>query len=152
MPYTTADGRQRLLDTLAEAIAEIGLALSSLGEAYEQLDERKADELERRLFAPVQLAYGRAKRTHAEFARRHGLAEQAFAQIAPGAPAHGARGFLDDAVEAAARADATLAALQDSMLPVEVGDQQLRDGLGEVRSQLADIRARARELLRTLGR
>ena len=92
------------------------------------------------------------QRTHAEFARRHGLAEQTFAPITPGAPSHGARGFVDDAVEAAGRADATLAALQDSMLPVEVGDAELRAGLGEVRSQLAHIRARARELVRTLGR
>jgi hypothetical protein len=38
------------------------------------------------------------------------------------------------------------------MLPVEVGDAQLRAGLEEVRRSLADIRARARELTRTLGR
>ncbi|HXW58105.1 MAG TPA: hypothetical protein VEJ23_01375 [Solirubrobacteraceae bacterium] len=152
MPYTTAEGRQQLLDALAEAIAEIGAALSSLGEAYELLDERKADELERTLFGPVQVAYGRARRTHSEFARRHGLPEHAFAPATPGAPSHGARGFVDEAVEAATRADATLATLQDSMLPVEVGDADLRAGLGEVRSQLDGLRDHARELLRTLGR
>src|ERR1700730_15151026 len=73
MAYTTADARQQLLDTLAEAIDQIAVALASLGEAYEQLDEQKAETLEQELFRPVQTAYGRAKRTHAEFARRHGL-------------------------------------------------------------------------------
>jgi hypothetical protein len=152
MAYTTAEARRQLLDTLAEAIAELGSALSSLGEAYELLDERKADELERSLFGPVQVAYGRARRAHADFARRHGLPELELAASSPGAPSHGARGFIDDAVEASARADATLATLQDSMLPVEVGDAELRAGLVEVRSQLAGVRDHARLLVRTLGR
>src|SRR5262245_10646875 len=72
MAYTTADARQRLLDGLAEVIDEIAFALASLGEAYEQLDEQKAELLEQELFRPVQMAYGRAKRTHAEFAHRAG--------------------------------------------------------------------------------
>jgi hypothetical protein len=38
------------------------------------------------------------------------------------------------------------------MLPVEVGDQQLREGLSATRSTLAPLPARARELVRTLGR
>jgi hypothetical protein len=150
--YTAADARQQILDTLAEAIEQIGFALASLGEAYEQLDERKADELEQELFRPVQMAYGRAKRTHSEFARRHGLPELTFEPVTPGAPSHGARGFVDGAVDAAARADGTLASLQDSMLPVEVGDPELRAGLEEVRSLLDHLRGRARELVRTLGR
>jgi hypothetical protein len=150
--YTTADARQQILDELAEAIGAIGSALSALGEAYELLDEAKADELERELFGPVQSAYARARRTYGEFARAHGLAEPAFQPATPGAPSHGARGFVDDAVTHAARADAALAGLQDSMLPVEVGDAQLRAGLGEVRTQLAHVRSRARELVRTLGR
>jgi len=78
MAYTTADARQQLLDGLARAIDEIASALASLGEAYEQLDEQKADELEQELFRPVQMAYGRAKRSHAEFARRHGLPARPF--------------------------------------------------------------------------
>jgi hypothetical protein len=45
-----------------------------------------------------------------------------------------------------------IAELQDSMKPVEVGDQQLRAGLMDVRERLGDVRLRARELLRTLGR
>ena len=39
MPYTTAQARQQLLDALAAAAEEIGLAVAYLGEAYEQLDE-----------------------------------------------------------------------------------------------------------------
>jgi hypothetical protein len=62
------------------------------------------------------------------------------------------RGFLDDAVQAVTSADVTLATLQDSMLPVEVGDPPLRAGLEEVRSLLGHTSASARELLRTLGR
>ena len=38
------------------------------------------------------------------------------------------------------------------MLPVEVGDAQVRAGLMEVRELLGGVRERARELVRTLGR
>jgi hypothetical protein len=152
MAYTTANARQQLLDTLADAIEEIAFALTALGEAYEQLDEQKADELEQELFRPVQAAYGRAKRTHSEFARRHGLPERTFELAAPGAPGQGAKGFLSRAVEATDRADSALATLQDSMLPIEVGDPELRAGLGEIRMLLDDLTGRARQLLRTLGR
>jgi hypothetical protein len=38
------------------------------------------------------------------------------------------------------------------MMPVEVGDPELRAGLAEVRELLGDVRARAREFVRTLGR
>ena len=152
MAYTTTDGRRQLLDSLAEAIGELGVSLSSLGEAYEQLDEQSAERLEQELFRPVQGAYGRAKRAHAEFAAEHGFPEQAFPPAPPGAPSHGAKGFVQDAVAAAQRADGTLATLQDSMLPIEVGDPELRAGLEEVRLQLGGISGRARELTRTLGR
>ena len=150
--YSTADARQQLLDSLADATDELGFALACLGEAYERLDEQTADRLERELFLPVQLAYGRAKRTHAEFADRQGLPRRAFEPKSGGAPSWGVTGLLDGAVEAASRADSEVAALQDSMLPVEVGDTQLRAGLEEVRRSLAEVRGRARELVRTLGR
>ena len=78
MVQTTLEARQQMLDTLAEATDEIGLALASLGAAYEQLDVSSADELEEELFRPVQLAYGRARRTHTEFAGRHGLPSREF--------------------------------------------------------------------------
>jgi hypothetical protein len=152
MAYTTAQARQQLLDTLAQATDEIGSALASLGEAYEQLDEHNADRLERELFRPVQIAYGRAQRTYAEFADRHGLPGRTFHAATPGSPSRGAKGFLEGAVEAVGRADGGLATLQDSMLPIEVGDPELRAGLEEVRTLVGDLRGRTRELVRTLGR
>ncbi|MCW3024929.1 MAG: hypothetical protein JWM29_361, partial [Solirubrobacterales bacterium] len=39
MPYTTADARQQLLDTLADATEQLGSAVAALSEAYEALDE-----------------------------------------------------------------------------------------------------------------
>jgi hypothetical protein len=152
VPYTSADARQQLLDTLAQAADEIAVALASLGEAYEQLDERTAETLEQQLFRPVQMAYGRARRTHSQFAQRYGLPERDFQAAVPGAPGMGARGFLDSAVESVSEADTKLATLQDSMLPVEVGDAELRAGLESVRELLGSVRARAREIERTLGR
>jgi hypothetical protein len=152
MVQTTVEARQQMLDTLAEATDEIGFALASLGAAYEQLDVSHADELEAELFRPVQLAYGRARRTHTAFAERYGLPTRTFSPAAEGAPSHGVRGFLDMAVEAVDNADDTLAELQDSMLPVEVGDAELRAGLAEVRELVGALRGRARELVRTLGR
>jgi hypothetical protein len=152
MAYVTAEARQQLLDALATATDDIGGALGALGDAYEQLDEASADQLEDALFGPVQVAYGRAKRTHAEFADRHGLPRRTFASPPPGAPSRGVRGFLDQAVGAVVKADAELGALQDSMLPVEVGDAELRAGMSEVRRQLADVAANARHFVSRLGR
>jgi hypothetical protein len=152
MAYTTAQAREQLLDSVAQATDEIAFALASLGEAYEQLDEQNAERLEQELFRPVQLAYGRAKRTYTEFAARHDLSAKTFEPASGGAPSHGVKGFLDSAVDAVSRADGTLATLQDSMLPVEVGDPELRGGLEEVRKLLGDLPGRARQLVRTLGR
>ena len=152
MGYTTAEARQQLLDTVAAATEDIAFALAALGEAYELLDEHNAENLERDLFRPVQLAYGRAQRTYLEFAERQGFASRTFQPASPGAPSRGVKGFLDSAVEAVARADSALATLQDSMLPVEVGDAELRAGLQQVRELLGGLSGRARELVRTLGR
>jgi hypothetical protein len=55
-------------------------------------------------------------------------------------------------VDAVGRADLTLASLQDSMLPVEVGDVELRAGLEEVRTLLGALPRQARQFVRTLGR
>ncbi len=152
VPYTTADARQQLLDTVAEAADALGSALASLSEAYELLDEGNADRMEEALFRPVQTAYGRARRTHADFAARHGLPDREFTPAIAGAPSKGARGFLDSAVAAIGHADQLLATLQDSMLPIEVGDAELRADLEDVRSRLGGLGTRARELERTLGR
>ena len=152
MAYAAGEARQELLDTVAEATDELGAAIASLGAAYEQLDEQSADRLEEQLFRPVQLAYGRARRTHSAFAARHGLPARTFQPATAGAPSHGVRGFLDMALEAVEQADETLAELQDSMRPVEVGDAELRAGLAEVRELIGPLPDRARELLRRWGR
>jgi hypothetical protein len=152
MTYIAGEARQELLDTLGEAIDEIAAALAALGDAYEQLGTVPADRLEEELFRPVQAAYGRAKRTHAGFAQRQGLPARTFVPATPGLPSTGIRGFIDSAVASASEADAVLAELQDSMMPVEVGDAELRSGLAEVRELLGHVRARAREFVRTLGR
>jgi hypothetical protein len=150
--YIAGEARQEMLDTFGEAIEEIAAALAALGEAYEQLGTLPADRLEEELFRPVQAAYGRAKRTYAGFAQRQGLPGREFTPANRGLPSTGIRGFIDSALASVAEADAVLVDLQDSMMPVEVGDPELRAGLAEVRELLGDLPARAREFVRTLGR
>ncbi len=152
MTYSAAEARQTLIDEVAEAADDIALALAYLGEAYELLDEFAADRLEAELFRPAQLAYGRAQSAYADFAARHGLAARAFERPSPRLTTGGARGTIDSAVDALASADAGLADLQDSMLPVEVGDPPLRAALAEVRTLVSALPARAHEIERTLGR
>ncbi|HEX5145428.1 MAG TPA: hypothetical protein VFV85_00290 [Conexibacter sp.] len=154
MTYTSDEGRRELLEATAEAAETIGRALAALGEAYELLDDDAADRLEAQLFGPLQAAYGRARRGHAEFAARHRLAPHAFA-AGTAARAHGstdATSYMEQALEAAEHADDILSELQDSLLPVEVGDPELRASIADVRTRLGDIPPRAHELLRTLGR
>jgi hypothetical protein len=153
MAYSTAEGRQELLDGLADATGEIGYALAALGAAYEQLDVTTADKLEEELFGPVQRAYGRAKRTYAGFAERAGLDAATFdGQQSTGLPSTGAKGFIDNAVEALSAAGGKLATLQDSPMLLEVGDVELRGGLAEVRETIDALPHVARELVRRLGR
>jgi len=149
--YTSAEGRQRLLDELASSAEQLALALALLGEAYEHVDEDAGDRLEAELFWPAQTAYGVAQRTHSAFSAQHGLPARQFEQRSPGLPAD-PRAQLEHAVQALQQADQTLAELQDSMLPVEVGDLELRAGLTRVRELIAPLPPRARELLRGLGR
>jgi hypothetical protein len=150
--YLTAEARQRLLDDMALAIEELALALAVLGAAYELLDERTADRLEEELFRGVQTAFGRAQRTHAAFAARYSLQGRTFEQPSAGLPSQGARAFLDRAGEAITEADTLLAELQDSMLPVEVGDPELRAGLAEIRTLVGELQGRAHQFVRTFGR
>lgn len=152
MAYSTAEGRQRLLDGLADAVDELGYALAELGAAYEQLDVATADRLEEELFGPLQRGYGRAKRTYAAFAQRAGLAVEAFEPQEAGVPSTGAKGFVDNASAAVSTADAKLAALQDSPELLEVGDAELRQGVVEIRSAIGGLPHAARELIRRLGR
>lgn len=152
MAYISADARQQLGDAIGDVAEGLGRALAMLGAAYEQLDEGTADRLESELFGPVQKAYGRAKRTHDGFAARHGLTGRAFdAAEALGGHAT-SRELIDRAVGTVEVAESTLGSLQDSMMPVEVGDAELRTGLTEVRTLVTGLRSRARELERTLGR
>ncbi|MGD1050333.1 MAG: hypothetical protein ABR947_04600 [Solirubrobacteraceae bacterium] len=152
MSYTTADGRKQVLDALAAAADQLGNAVAYLGGAYEQLDDYAAERLEEQLFRPVQHAYGRARRVYSEFAERHDLTARSFEQQQPHMRANDARGLIDSAVEAVARADGGLGGLQDSMLPIEVGDAELRAGIEQVRVMLGEVSDRARRLERTLGR
>jgi hypothetical protein len=152
MAYVTREAREELLETIAAATDEIGAALAALGAAYEQLDEQSGDRLEEELFRPVQVAYGRAKRTHAGFAERHGLAGRTFEPGSSGAVSQSVRDLLERALEQVADAEEMLVELQDSMRPVEVGDAPLRAGLAEVRELIGHLPDRTRAFTRTLGR
>lgn len=152
MAYSTAEARQQLLDDIAAAVEEIGVALAALTEAYDHLDEQMADRMEEELFRPVQVAYGRARRTHAGFAERVGLPSRTFEPSAFGRPTASSRELLDTAVEAIDESDHLLTEVQDSMMPVEVGDPELRAGLAEVRELVGPLSGRAREITRVLGR
>ena len=152
MSQTDAQARGRLLDTLAEAVDALGDVLASLGEAYELVDDFAAERLEIALFKPAQAAYGRARRTHAEFAQRFGLPARTFTPRTAGVDVNGARGRIQDAVDAAHEADAALVELQDSMLPIEYGDVELRAGISETRELVGPLAHSAREFVRTLGR
>jgi hypothetical protein len=150
--YTADEARRQLLDDLATGTDQLAFALAGIGEAYDELDERTADVLEQEIFKPLQGAYGRARRTHSEFAGRYGLEQRTFEPRSPGTHSGDPRVYLDRAIEAIEQADHTIAELQDSMMPVEVGDTELRAGLSETRSLIAELPARGRRLLRALGR
>jgi len=150
--YSTEEARKQLLDDLAEATDQLAAALASIGEAYDELDERTADVLEQEIFRPLQAAYGRARRTHSEFAGRYGLPPHRFDPRSSGTHSNDPRVYVERAAEATEQADHRIAELQDSMMPVEVGDTELRAGLSETRSLIAEVPARARRLLRAVGR
>jgi hypothetical protein len=152
MAYSAGEARGQLLEDVAEATDLLALALASLGEAYEELDEQTADELEGQLFRPTQSAYGRLRRTHAEFAARFELPGRSFEASSGGLHSADPRVYVERAVEAIEQADHVLAELQDSMMPVEVGDRELRAGLSATRETIAELPARARRLMRTQGR
>ena len=152
MAYTSESARRQLLDELGQAIDHLSAAIDALGQAYEAVDERTAEELEERLFRPVQLAYGRASRTRSGFAERHRLTAEPRVPANAAAPSADARLHLERAASAIEQADHVIAEMQDSMLPVEVGDRELRDGLTEVRELIAAAPGQARQLLRMIGR
>ena len=152
MTYAAEQARIEMLETIAGAVDSLAAALADIGAAYDQLDENAADRLEQQLFRPTQAAYGRAQRTHAGFADRHGLPGASFAQLAAGPPSIGAKGFLESAADALVEADEMLAELQDSMRPIEVGDAELRAGLAGVRELIAELPRRTVAFIGTVGR
>ena len=153
MAYATREARQHLLDTIGEAVDELAIAVAALGGAYDVLDEVTGDRLEDALFRPVQSALGRAKRTCAAFAERHGLETRDYDAANAGVmPSAGPRAFVERAAETIAEADLILSELQDSMMPVEVGDPEVRAGISDVRGALGPLAEAATSFLRTLGR
>ena len=152
MAQSALEARQQILDDLAAAVDQLALAVACLGEAFELLPTGAADRLESGLFRPVQRAYALGKRTHTGFAERCSLATREFELPVAGGRSQGARAFVERAVGATTDADRRIAELQDSMLPVESGDGELRAGLGDVRETIAPVAVSARELLRALGR
>jgi len=141
-----------MLNDIAAAIDRLAVSLASLEAAYDLLDEHTQDRLEEELFRPVQRAFGRLQRTYSEFGARTGIPTRKFAPGSPGTQSHSGREPIERAVDAAREADELIVELQDSLMPVEVGDPELRAGLSEVRETLARVPDRARELLRVLGR
>ena len=152
MAYTSESARRQLLDQLGDAVEHLSVAVGALGEADEAADEGTAAQLEERLFRPVQGAYGRARRTRSGFAERHELVEEPIVSSSLAAPSADPRVHLERATQAIERADQVVAEMQDSMLPVEVGDRELRDGLTEVRELIASAPGEGRQLLRLIGR
>jgi hypothetical protein len=149
--YTNESGRTQILDEAGAAADELAAALAVLGDAYEHLDEQSADRVEERVFRPLQAAYGQLKRTHAEFAARYHLPGRVFEAGDPGLPAD-VRVLIERVADATQAADDTLAELQDSLLPVEVGDEALRAGLSRTRTLISPVPAACDALVRTLGR
>lgn len=152
MTFTTTEARDRIIGDLEAAEEELGFAVASLGEAFEALPETSGDRLEAELFRPVQKAYARAKRTRTGFSERVSQTTDEPESKPPGAPSRGPKGFVEDAAGAAVQADLILSELQDSMMPVEGGDAELRAGLAEIRELLGPVRTNAALFLRTLGR
>src|SRR6266480_4836226 len=126
MARTALEDRRQILDELAAAIDQLALAVACLGEAFELLAVDAADRLESELYRPVQRAFGRGQRTHTQFAERFALSTREFALPAPGLSSQGVAAFVERAVSASTDADRRIAELQDSMLPIESGDPELR--------------------------
>ncbi|HEX6115603.1 MAG TPA: hypothetical protein VFY99_00790 [Solirubrobacterales bacterium] len=152
MAITAAEARAQILDELAAAIDRLATAAACLGEAYEELDDATADRMEDQLFRPVQKAFGRAKRTHSQFAGRVGMSAATWQPPSVPAGTRGGQALIERAVDCADEADRLLAELQDSMLPIESGDAELRAGLAEVRDLIAGLASSARSLVRGIGR
>ncbi len=151
MSYTNDSGRRQIIDDSVAGANYMGDALAALGEAYELLDERAADQMEESVFKPTQAAYGQLKRTLTEFALRYGLPQPTFPVSMVPAPTD-PHTTLDRVADLIQSTDDVLADLQDTLLPVEVGDAELRAGLSRTRTLIGRVPASAEALIRILGR
>ncbi len=152
MAFTTLEGRNQILGDLGAATERIALAAACLAEAYEQLDVTTADRLEEELYRPAQKAFGRAKRTLTQFAERVDLSAPSPDAAEPAVKRLSVKEIIERAAASASIGDHQIAELQDTMLPIEVGDAELRAGLAEIRDLLAVLAERTPQFLRTLGR
>jgi len=144
--------RLRLLEGLAAQTERLARALAQLGEVYDHLDERRAEDLEERLFKPLQRAYARAQRAVGDYAAGNGLPTPSVAPAPPPLPAAGVRELVARALAELEEADAGMVAIQDDDLYPEISDQPLRAAIGEIRSILAGCAQAGRELLKEFGR
>jgi hypothetical protein len=149
--YSTESGRQQILEDAAAAAYPLSSALAAVSEIFEQLDEPTADRMEAIVFKPLQGGYGQLRRTLTEFATRSKLDPPEFHEPPVALPS-GAHAVLEHIAEWAGEADQIIAELQDTLLPVEVGDPELRAGLSGTRTQIAPVPGAVVQLLRTLGR
>jgi len=150
--YTNLEGREGLLEALAESTELIGAALEYLGAAHERLDDQSAERLEEQLFGSVQRAYAGARKAYAAFASRHSLATRDFDPPAVPPGSLKAADLIEMAANEAEGADEMLSGLQDDQRLIEVGDVELRSGVADVRKAIGGVPDRAREMLRMLGR
>ena len=151
MSYTNESGRRQIIDDSVAAANYLGEAMAALGEAYDLLDDPTADRMEATVFKPVQASVGQLKRTLAEFATRYKLPAPVFETAGLPAPTN-PHTTLDRVIELVQAADDTVADLQDSLLPVEVGDTDLRAGLSRARTLIGPVPDAADGLIRMLGR
>jgi hypothetical protein len=151
MAYTTEEGRNQILDDSVAAVNDLAQALGALGDVYDLLPEQEADELEIHIFAPLQKAYGLLKRAHTEFAQRSGLTPRYFNDVEQG-PVEEARDTVERVADLIQGADDAIAELQDTLLPVEVGDRELRDALSGTRELLAHLPGNCDEFVSRHGR
>jgi hypothetical protein len=152
VPTTTLEAREQIIADLGAATVQIAFAVGCLGAAYELLDEASADRLEGELFRPVQRALAQAKRANSAFAGRYGLTAPVRDAPSPGLASQGVKALVEKATTATGEASRRIAELQDSMLPIEAGDPELRAALAEIREIVDRAGTPARQFLSTLGR
>jgi hypothetical protein len=149
--YTNDSGRRQILEDAAAAVGALSYGIAVLTEIYEQLDDPSADRLEALVFKPLQSGYGLLRRTLTEFATRYGMRSPAFPDPSQALPTD-PRAALEHVADAAVQADEMLSELQDTLLPVEVGDAELRAGLSGTRTAIASVPGQCAELIRLFGR